>query len=108
MFFFQVPAWLRWIGDVNFFRYAFDALVMTEFKGQVYKCGTGQCPAAAASTTDCVILRNGEDYYDGDCFIKTDRDLNPDDYGLYVFLIFLLGVCFKICACGVVIKQNGI
>lgn len=102
----SVENWLSWIGDINFFRYAFEALTMAEFKDQWYECEPNTCNAA---DVNCVrILKDNILEYSGNCYIEGERNLDPDNKGLWILLIFVFGMVYKLCGCGVIIRNNGV
>jgi len=37
----SIPAWYRWIAEINFMRFSINALYWNEFHGQVYNCTVG-------------------------------------------------------------------
>lgn len=69
--------WWRWISEINFLRFVNDAVLVTQFGGQVFNC---------TNTTQCL-------YPSGDAFLASlsiDPNLNVGLMGLYTIICFLI------------------
>jgi len=99
--------WYYWAHFIDYQTFAFNTLVVNEFRGEIYECTTpgsqGECHCSIPSSLPNV---GGQCQLSGEDVLKS-LDLEGIDVTLYVFILVIIALVYRLMFWGVLVHPYG-